>query len=202
MNRAMLVVVMLMLAPAGAGAGIGGDFLDLTHGNKARFKFLKHVRDDAGMSVSRAPGYFTVKFLGTGFAGSDFRAKETKDVVDLNDWQSLSVDVRVFRKEDVDPLDILVILFPMQEGPVVRWDIRYPRGKLPAGRWVRIVAPVSTLYKAPSKNPSAPEVTGIDMVTCGVWTEARTNKIIETDLRNVRFWKEAVPAITVEVLDR
>ena len=184
-------------------AGNGAQFLDLTDGSKATFKYACEIKAEKTVSISRMGGYFTVKYKKSDYAGLTYTAKATKDVFDLKDWQSISVDVRVRKQEAVDPLTVAVILYPIQEGSVERWNFVVPRNTIPVGTWHRVMMSIQAMEKVPSKkNPQGAELSNISHVDVGSFSGMEVSDVIETDYRNVRLWKTPTDKVEVTPLEK
>ena len=198
MKYLVLILAVLVAIPTLTLAGGDDEVLLTDKSSKGLFSFAVIASEPVGKNSATAKGgYFTTKFR-QGYIVMWYQAKRTKNILDLGQYSSVSLDVRVRDNASTDVSSVL-INFWKADGKTM-WEAKIPRTTIPHdGKQYRLVIPVSNFV--PMGNPPPNDKTGLFKLAFGIGSEVE-HETLSTDLGNVILWKKPVDEVTVIPLEK
>lgn len=197
MKYITLILAVLIAIPALALAGDDGVLLT-DKSSKALFKMSHTQSEPHRMNDSSEKGdYFTTKFR-KGFIAVWYNVKRAKDIINIDEYQSVSIDVRVRNSIENDYSTVFVNFWKANGRGF--WEALISRTDIPNdGKKYRVVIPVAQFV--PIGNPTPTDKTEISKLAFGVKSELEHETVI-TDVGNVILWKKTVAEVQVIPLEK
>jgi hypothetical protein len=163
---------------------------------KSLYKFVRFRKDSNRNSALKKGSYYSFKAKEK-IVCCTIAPKRTKDILNFEDYQAFSFDVKIVRQDEFGSAVIFIHL-TTPNGGVWKYDIR-PSSIPSNNEWHRVTVPVR---KAFSDSQTLPiDKKQIIRINLGLFLTMEYDNPIEIDVRNLILRQVLIDEVTVEILN-